>query len=431
MTPAAGPVRALAEVIVRIGLNLRRGQKLVIAEPYEIHGVDPGAGPFVEAITTAAMAAGSAGVEVLWGDPGELRRWAENNDARAFVSRVTAHAFRMRSALQSRDALLFLQSGPARAWAGMPADRALHFRELAGEAFGPIAQELMRGGTNWTAAPAPTPEWAEGTYPELPAPARLAALWTDVFAAARIARGTGSVRSGTVFEVRTEVSGAKVENFSGRHGGRPSPPEASATSAAALTSWTSHLASLLVAAAELNRRCVRRMRFEGEGTDLEVTLPAAHRWCTAQMRTREGHPFVANLPTEEVFTAPEKSSARGRLRVAGAVHLAGQSIEGLELEFVRGEVVAARARTGVAAFEAFLASDDGARRLGEIAFLPQASSVPAGRRFGLALLDENAAPHVALGESYPLTSATPADARLNRSRVHLDLPLAAQVTFID
>ncbi|HYC73188.1 MAG TPA: aminopeptidase [Opitutaceae bacterium] len=404
MATAIDPrLRAFAEVIVRIGLNLRRGQRLVIAEPYELHGVDPAAAPLVDAVEAAARDAGTAGVEVLWGDPAALRRWAENNDERAFVTHVAAHASRMRSALQSRDALLFLQSGPARTLAAPGATRA-GWPALAWERFGPLVQEFMAGATNWTAAPAPTPDWADTVYPERPAPERPGAMWDDVLGSLRL-----------------PVDGPAV----------PGPAPEKAIAAAALTDWTAHLSSLLLAAAELNRRCVRRVRFRGEGTDLEVALPAAHRWCSAQLRTRDGHPFVANLPTEEIFTAPDQRSARGRIRVAHPIVHGGVVIEGLELAFEDGEVVAATARRGAAAFEAFLATDDGARRLGEIAWLPAPSRVARGRRFGLPLLDENAAPHVALGESYAFTSSRSGDPRLNRSRVHLDLPLDAEVTFID
>ncbi len=96
----------MAEVIVRIGLNLQRGQRLLIAEPDELPGVAPGAAPLVEAITRAAPAAGARSVEVIWGEGARLRRFAENKDWRGFVAPTGANAAMMHDQVQSHDALL-------------------------------------------------------------------------------------------------------------------------------------------------------------------------------------------------------------------------------------------------------------------------------------------------------------------------------------
>ncbi|HLP09941.1 MAG TPA: aminopeptidase, partial [Opitutaceae bacterium] len=253
------------------------------------------------------------------------------------------------------------------------------------EAYAHYAPELTAGATNWTAAAAPTPAWADVVFPDLPKTERLARLWAAVLAA-----------------------------------GRADAPDP-------LAAWVARAAELARRRDELNSRRPRRVRFHGPGTDLTLTVPAAHRWCTALLTTRDGRPFAPNLPTEEVFTAPHRASAEGRLRVARPLFHAGAVIDGVELEFRGGDVVRARARVGAELLERVLAADRGACRLGEVALVEGATPVArTGRCFRHALLDENALPHVALGDAYAFTATRPA--ALNHSVLHLDLPLEAEVT---
>ncbi len=240
----------------------------------------------------------------------------------------------------------------------------------------------MRGATNWTVAPAPIPAWAQTVYSDLPSEQRLAALWNDVFTALRV--------------------------------DEPDP----------VTAWTAHLDTLLMRRDALNARRHAALRYLGEGTDLAVTLPPEHVWCTACLKTKSGLPFVANLPTEEVFTAPDNNSAEGTVRASRPVSYGGAVITGIELEFKLGRVTQAKARAGDDLLQRLLDTDEGARRLGEVA-LVASSRVPAGRLFYHPLLDENSANHVALGEAYGFTSAQPGSLALNHSLIHVDLSLAA------
>ncbi|MBL9216577.1 MAG: aminopeptidase, partial [Opitutaceae bacterium] len=201
----------------------------------------------------------------------------------------------------------------------------------------------------------------------------------------------------------------------------------------------SALAELGARCAELNARRFRRVTLTGPGTELTLSLPPRHRWCTARLHTRSGSPFVANLPTAEVFTAPDCRSAEGTLAVARPVVHGGVVMDRITLEFRRGAVVRADARTGRDWLRRLLDTDAGARRLGEVALVPACERRPppraprtwrtGGRLFHHPLLDENAAPHVAMGEAYGFTSEDPAGEPLNRSHLHLDLPMEAQAVF--
>jgi aminopeptidase len=383
MLPEFEPrLRAFAEVVVRVGLNLQPGQRLLITEPYELQGVARSAEVIVEAVTKVA----NTDVEIIWGDGPRLREYALNKDWRGFVQRVSANARRMQDHLKNRDALLFLQGSQPGLLDGIAPESVAELRRIGWEHFGPIAQQLVQGATNWTAAPAPTPAWANAAYPDLPSSQRLAALWEEVFTATRV--------------------------------NEPAP----------LAAWQLHLRLLQQHCRQLNAQRLHTLHYKGEGTDLTVALPKGHLWCTAQLATKGGLPFVANLPTEEIFTAPHRDSAEGTVSISRPIHYSGAVIEGIELEFKRGRVVAAAARAGADLLARLLDTDEGAGRLGEVAIVPEQTSLGrANRLFHHPLLDENAQSHVALGEAYRFCQQPPDDRALNRSLVHVDLPFAASV----
>lgn len=381
----------MADVIIRIGLNLQPDQRILIAEPYELQGVARSAEVLVNAVHAAALRAGApeAPLDVLWGDPARLRSIIGHGDWPALSQLAKSNARRMERAIQSGDALLFLQGSQPRVFEGLPADAIAEAHRRAWEHFGPVSRQLMAGAANWTVAPAPSPAWATAAFEFLPASERLTALWNTVFQALRCA---------------------------------PSPTSPDG----AVERWRTHLDQLSARRDALNAARWSRLHYHGDGTDLTVRLPAGHTWCTAQLVTTTGVPFVANLPTEEIFTAPEPDSAQGRLRVARPILHNGAVIEGVELEFDAGDVVAAEASRGGELLQRLLETDDGSRRLGEVALVESAPDWSgAAPLFRHVLLDENAAPHVALGDAYAF--CTPGLKRsVNPSFIHLDLPIAAR-----
>lgn len=381
----------MATVIVDVGLNLQSGQRIIIADPYELQGVARSAEVIVNAVRSAATRreAPEMPVDVIWGNPAQLRGFTEQRDWDSLKKLVAANARRMTAALEHGDALLFLTGSQPRLMDGVPADAVAQGHRIAWEYFGPIAQQLTAGATNWTAAPAPSPSWAAQVFEFLPADQRLTALWTTVFNALRC--------------------GARA----------PGEPDAVAR-------WTVHLQTLAARRDLLNAARHTRLRYRGAGTDIAVELPRDHVWCTAQLTTRAGVPFVANLPTEEIFTAPDKSSARGIVRVARPILQGGAVIDGITLTFDAGDVVEASAETGADLLERLIDTDDGARRLGEVALVETpAWAGTTGGLFHHVLFDENAAAHIALGEAYSFCSSRPGEA-LNRSLLHVDLPIAAE-----
>jgi aminopeptidase len=393
---------AFAEVIVRVGLNLQPGQRLLIAEPYELQGVSRSAEIIVDAVKTSAAKRGLAKpemIEVIWGDPVRLREFAAKEDWKGLARLVAANADKINDSVDAGDAVLFLLGSQPGLMEGIAPRRVAETRRIGNEYFGPVAQQLTQGATNWTAAPAPSAEWAHEIYADLSPTQRLPALWDAVFEATRIPK----YKAG----------------------------------ADALVAWNDHLRLLEKRRDELNVRRYKSLSYQGEGTDLTVSLPSEHLWCTASMRTESGVHFVANLPTEEVFTLPHRDSAEGIVRITRPVVFGGALIDGINLEFKNGRVVNATARTGEMLLHRLLGADPGANRLGEVAIVgenlsstlssPEALSPPWSRNrlFRHVLLDENAGSHIALGEGYGFCLKSPNREALNRSLIHVDLSITA------
>ena len=157
------------------------------------------------------------------------------------------------------------------------------------------------------------------------------------------------------------------------------------------------------ATAVLDERRFGAIRFVGPGTDLTVGLHERHRWLTAAEETVDGVPHLVNVPTEEVYTTPDRRRTQGTVRSTFPLALGGSIVRGLELRFSGGKAVEVRAETGEDAVREEMATDDGARFLGEVALVDGDSRV---RRTGVVFLDtlfdENAACHIAWGQGIPI-----------------------------
>jgi len=187
----------------------------------------------------------------------------------------------------------------------------------------------------------------------------------------------------------------------------------------------------------LTERGLRAVRYRGPGTELEVGLIEGARWIAGREETKGGRGFVANLPTEEVFTTPHRLRAEGTVRSSMPLSLRGKVIEGLEMRFADGEIVEARADRGEDVLHAEIATDDGARRLGEIALVDDSSRVgETGVVFRNTLFDENAASHIAFGSGIGwavdhLDGDSPEELGVNDSATHVDFMVGSPELEID
>jgi aminopeptidase len=188
-----------------------------------------------------------------------------------------------------------------------------------------------------------------------------------------------------------------------------------------VAAWRERADVLVGAAARLTDRAFTAIRFEGEGTDLTVGLLPTSKFIAAQFETVGGIRHMPNIPSEEVFSAPDPQRTDGVVRATKPLVVAGSIVRGLEVEFREGRAVRIDAEEGGDVLRGYAARDDGAGRLGEIALVDREGRIGRlGTTFFDTLLDENAASHIALGQAYSFTAGAEDQDRLNRSGIHVD-----------
>jgi aminopeptidase len=185
--------------------------------------------------------------------------------------------------------------------------------------------------------------------------------------------------------------------------------------------WREHLDHLDARAAALTARRPDALRYRAPGTDLVVGLLPSARWGSARFRTASGIDYVANMPTEEIFTTPDSRRAEGSLRSTMPFNLGGQLVRDLELTFQDGRIVRVEAAAGADVVRAHLANIENADRLGELALVTKESRVgQTGTLFYNTLFDENATCHIAYGSGLPYSFDGEPDEGMNVSNIHVD-----------
>jgi aminopeptidase len=387
-----------AELVIKTGLNLQSGQRLLIADPAIRFGVPPETAPFIRALTKAAFAAGAASVDPLWGDS-QITLMALEQRGFEWVDSFPDWRFRVAADhVRQGGAYLSVHAYPPNVLEGLDESLAAKFQRNTLEGFFPISEVTTRNETNWCVVAIPVKAWADTVLPDLAPQDRLPALWDLIF---RMCRAD-----------------------------RPDP----------IRAWQEHGDHLAARAAHLNAKAFDALHYTAPGTDLTIGLPAGHRWHWGSGNTTSGIPFIANMPTEEVYTLPDRRRAEGTVSASMPLSVAGRVIEGIRLVFENGRVVESRAEVNDSLLSDMLATDEGAARLGEVALVPHTSPVAqTGVLFFDTLFDENAACHLALGRAYTSTIDGGDDmddeaffaAGGNQSKIHVDFMIGSGAMDID
>jgi aminopeptidase len=199
-----------------------------------------------------------------------------------------------------------------------------------------------------------------------------------------------------------------------------------------VAAWREHLDRLDARAAALTERRPDALRYRGPGTDFSVGLLPTARWGSARFRTAGGIDYVANMPTEEIFTTPDPRRAEGTLRSSLPLSLGGQLIRDLQFTFEDGRIVQVEAESGADLVRSHLATIENADRLGELALVTKESRVgQTGKLFYNTLFDENATCHIAYGFGLPYSFDGEPDERMNVSKIHIDFMVGGPELEVD
>ncbi len=344
-----------AELVVRIGLNVCAGQRLVINAPLE-------SAPFVRKVTASAYRAGARLVDVLWRDEQVTLARFQYAPRDSFEEYPAWKAKALEGYARAGDAFLSIHADDP----DLLKDQDEYLVSLAQKTdlkhLEPVFDYLMRDACNWCVASTPVPAWAAKVFPGRPAGEQEEKLWEAIFQVCRL---------------------------------KEADP---------VGDWKKHLGLLAARASYLTSRQYTALAYHAPGTDLTIGLPKGHVWISGQMKSESGIPFVANLPTEEVFTLPHKDQVEGVVTASRPLSYAGVLIQDFNLTFEKGRVVSLHAAQGEATLRSLVETDEGSHHLGEVALLPHSSPISqSGLMFFNTLFDENAACHVALGRAYQFT----------------------------
>jgi aminopeptidase len=374
--------RRLAELIVGVGANVQPGQLVAI-------NTFTGMESTSRELARAAYARGARWVDVLTWDLWVKRARIELAPAES-LDFVPQWLIDRLDWLSEECGARISLSGPSQPEALRGVDPARAGRDLL--PYLPNTGKVVNAGTmNWCVAPVPTVEWARLVYPDLDPEQALEELWAAIW-----------------------------------HMCRLDAEDPAAT-------WQARGAELVDACGRLNAARFDAIRLHGSGTDLTVGLLPSSRWVGGRQETAWGLPFLANLPTEEVFTTPDPQRVDGTVTATRPLELHGSIVEGIRVEFATGRATRIDADTHAEVLRTAAAKDDGASRLGELALVDDSGRVGSLERvFYTTLIDENAASHIALGNGYTRCVADRAEAdRVNQSTVHIDFMIGSPELHVD
>ena len=381
----------LAEVAIKVGLGLKAGQELVMTAPLD-------ALPLARRITEHAYRAGASLVTTLYGDDeAALMRYRFAPDG-AFDKAAGWLYDGMGAAFKSGAARLAITGANPTLLSNEDPAKVARANRAVSVAYRPALELITRHEINWTIVACATPDWAKAMFPNHSPEAAMAKLWDAIFETTRI---------------------------------NVSDPVAN---------WKAHDAGLQKRAAFMNEKRYSALQYRGPGTDFLLGLADDHVWMGGGTTAGNGVYCIPNMPTEEVFSMPHKDRADGTVTASKPLSYQGTMIEGIHVRFEHGQIVEAHASKGEEVLQKLIGTDEGARRLGEVALVPHSSPIASsGMLFFNTLFDENAASHIALGQAYTscvkdgdkLSPAELAARGANDSLIHVDWMIGSDQLDID
>ena len=385
-------LKKYARLIAETGVNVQDNHTVVLQ-------ISVDQAPLARLITEEAYRLGAAEVIVQWSDE-TIQREFLAHAATDRIENVPQYKIDQTDDWIAKGAsrISVVSSNPD-ALAGVDAQRVAAFQAANGKALVNLRKATQANKVSWTVVAAASEGWAAKVFPELAtSEEQVDALWNEIFKTTRI------------YEENPVIA------------------------------WDIHDKKLQEKAAELNEQQFTALHYTAPGTDLTIGLPKNHLWEGAGSYNARGEEFMANMPTEEVFTAPDSRRVDGYVSSTKPLSYAGTIISGMKFTFKDGKVVDFSAEQGEEALKNLLAIDEGAKHLGEVALVPDPSPVSqSGLIFYNTLFDENASNHLAFGSAYAfnlqggteMSEEELAEAGLNRSQTHVDFMVGSDKMNID
>ena len=386
-------LKEYAELLVRVGVNVQKGQDLVITSQ-----VDQAS--FARLCVQAAYEAGARAVDMAWSDDAIARMTYLNADESVFDV-IPEYRIRFNTDYAEGGAcFLHLISSDPENLKGVDPSRLERAHRAYGKYMKRYRELGMASAFPWSIGALASPAWAKRVFPDLPEAEAVAALGGKIFMAVRI---TGD--------------GTAVEK------------------------WRQHQENLQRHVEILNGYAFDRLHYHNAlGSDFTVGLCKGHIWCAGGEKTPKGQFFMPNMPTEEIFTAPDRNRCDGVICAALPLSKDGNVIRDIRFVVKEGKIVEATASANEELLRKSIAVDEGASRFGEVALVPYDSPISNSKTlFYNTLFDENAACHLAFGEAYPTTVEGALDmseeerlsAGLNKSITHVDFMVGTADLSID
>lgn len=379
--PTNEQLAVYANILLTKGLNLQKGQILVINAPVE-------SSAFVTILTKEAYTCGASQVVCNWRCDDTTRLRYEYESQEQFETFPDWRREFSLSYYRQNAAFLSLISANPYLMSGIDTKKIFAWQKAQNEALKEYIDGMMASKTTWLVAAVPSKVWASILYPGLEDDAACDALWNQILQSSR------------------------------------------ADGADPLADWDAHLANLAARRQWMTEQHFTALHYTNSlGTDLTIRLPENHIWQGGAETSASGISFNANIPTEEIYTAPRADGVDGVVYSTKPLVYNGNVIDTFHLVFKDGKVVEAHAETGDDVLQKLVAIDEGASRLGEVALIPYHSPISLSNiLFYETLFDENASCHLALGASYPtclaggaeMTKEETEQAGLNDSMIHVD-----------
>lgn len=343
-----------AELVVKVGVNIQPGQVLAVQAPIETLEL-------TRLIVSKAYEAGAKYVQVDWEDEKTTRIRYEKGPEESFSYYPQWQADAMEQLAASGGALLNIKVPDPELFRGIDSAKVAASVKAAATAREKFQSYVRNNRISWSLIKAPTRAWANKVFADLPEEQRLDAMWEAVFRMNRV--------------------------------GAEDP----------VAAWREHIAELKKRQEYMNNKRYKSLHYRAPGTDLRVELPEGYLWLGGGDNNEAGVYFVANMPTEEIYTLPQRTGVNGTVKSTLPLNLNGRLVEGLTFTFKDGRVVSYDAESGREHLTSLLETDEGASYLGEVALVPHGSPISSlNRVFYNTGVDENASCHFALGSAYPV-----------------------------